>query len=175
MEKMGIKLDEKSVKIAERAIGLKVGYEILFGLAEQRGYIIKAAAGWKFQKFEIMYVNNLKFQRSVDGLLQMLKAEIEEYYASVNVKQVREELKNARGEINRITAEDRYERAKKLAIKTEKTVEELAEIEKLEEELEIELLILEEAKKDSKKLEKKAKDSVKAQALAEYKKRMGRV
>ena len=172
---MGIKLDEKSVKIAERAVGLKVSYEILFGLAEERGYIIKAAAGWKFQKFEIMYVNNLKFQRSVDGLLQMLKAEIEEYYASVNVKQVREELKNARGEINRITNEERFERAKKLAIKTEKTVEELTEIEKLEEELEIELLILEEAKKDSKKLEKRARDTVKAQALAEYKKRMGRV
>ena len=174
MKKM-VKLDEKSVKVAERAINLKASYEILFGLAEERGYIIKAAAGWKFQKFEIMYVNNLKFQRSVDGLLQMLKAEIEEYYASVNVKQVREELKNARGEINRITAEDRYERAKKLAIKTEKTVEELAEIEKLEEELEIELLILEEARKDSKKLEKKARDTVKAQALEEYKRRMGRV
>ena len=170
-----VRLDEKSVKIAERAVQLKVSYELLFKLAEERGYVIKAAAGWKFQKFEVMYTNNLKFQRSVDGLLQMLKADIEEYYSSVNVSSIRQELKNAKGEINRITAEERYERAKKLAIKTEKTVEELAEIEQLEEELEIELIILEEAKKDSKKLEKKARDSVKAQALAEYKRRMGRV
>lgn len=170
-----VKLDEKTVKVAERAVALKVGYEVLFGLAEQRGYIIKASAGYKFTKIEIMYFNNLKFQKSVDGLLQLLKAEIEEYYAGINVASIRKELTQARSEINRITAEDRFEKAKKLAIKTEKTVEELAEIEKLEEELEIELLILEEAKKDSKRLAKKANDSVKAQALAEYKRRMDRV
>ena len=62
-----------------------------------------------------------------------------------------------------------------MAIKTEKTQEELQEIDQLEEELEIEMLILEEAKKDSKKLEKRARDTVKAQALEEYKRRMGRV
>ena len=168
-------LDEKSVKIAERAVGLKVGYDGLFKLAEDRGYVIKASAGYKFTKFEQMYVNNLKFQRSVDGLLNILKAEIEEYYATQNVASIRAELKNAKSEINKITNEDRYDRAKKLAIKTEKTNEEIAEIEKLEEELEVELIILEEAKKDSKKLEKRARDTVKAQALAEYKKRMGRV
>ena len=62
-----------------------------------------------------------------------------------------------------------------MAIKTEKTEQEIQEIDKLEEELEIELLILEEAKKDSKRLEKKARDTVKAQALEEYRRRMGRV
>ena len=170
-----VKLDEKSVKIAERAVSLKVSYETLFGLADQRGYVIKASAGWKFTKFEVMYCNNLKFQRSVDGLLEMLKAEIEIYYADQNITSIRSELKNAKSEIIKITNEERFEKARRLAIKTEKTQEELQEIEQLEEELEIELLILEEAKKDSKKLEKKARDTVKAQALAEYKKRMGRV
>lgn len=170
-----VKLDEKTVKVAERAINLKVGYDTLFSLAEERGYIIKASAGYKFTKFETMYTNNLKFQRSVDGLLIILKAEIEEYYAEVNVSSIRVELRNAKGEINRITSEERFEKAKKLAIKTEKTEEELREIEQLEEDLEVELIILEEAKKDSKRLEKKARDSVKAQALAEYKRRMGRV
>lgn len=170
-----VKLDEKTVKVAERAVALKAGYEVLFDLADQRGYIIKASAGYKFTKFEVMYTNNLKFQKSVDGLLSILKAEIEEYYAGQNIKSIREELKNAKGEINRITAEERYDRAKKLAIKTEKTVEEMQEIESLEEELEIELLILEEAKKDSKRLEKRVRDTVKAQALEEYKRRMGRV
>ena len=174
MEKM-VRLDEKTVKVAERAIGLKVGYEVLFKLADERGYVIKAASGYRFQKFETMYLNNLKFQRSVDGLLAMLKVEIEEYYTEQNVVSIRAELKNAKSEINKITSEERYERAKKLAIKTEKTVEEIEEIEKLEEELEVELIILEEAKKDSKKLEKRAKDSIKAQALMEYRKRMGRV
>lgn len=170
-----VKLDEKTVKVAERAVNLKVGYDTLFTLAEERGYIIKASAGYKFTKFETMYTNNLKFQRSVDGLLAMLKSEIEVYYADQNVAQIRGELKNARSEINKITGEEKFERAKKLAIKTEKTEEELREIEQLEEELEVELIILEEAKKDSKKLEKKARDTVKAQALMEYKKRMGRV
>ena len=170
-----VKLDEKTVKIAERAIGLKVGYDTLFTLAEERGYIIKASAGYKFTKFETMYTNNLKFQRSVDGLLAMLKTEVEVYYADQNVSQIRGELKNAKSEIIKITAEERFEKAKKLAIKTEKTQEELQEIENLENELEIELAILEEAKKDSKKLEKKARDTVKAQALTEYRKRMGRV
>ena len=170
-----VKLDEKTVKVAERAVNLKVGYEVLFKLAEERGYIIKASAGYKFTRLEIMYCNNLKFQRSVDGLLLMLKTEIEEYYAEQNVASIRAELRNAKGEINRITGEEKFERAKKLAIKTEKTVEEIAEIEKLEEELEIELIILEEAKKDSKRLEKKARDTVKAQAIEEYKRRMGRV
>lgn len=170
-----VKLDEKTVKVAERAVALKTGYEVLFGLAEQRGYIIKASAGYKFTKFEVMYTNNLKFQKSVDGLLSILKAEIEEYYAGQNIKSIREELKNAKSEIIKITAEEKFEKAKKLAIKTEKTNEELAEIESLEEELEIELLILEEAKKDSKRLEKKVRDTVKAQALEEYKRRMGRV
>ena len=170
-----VKLDEKTVKIAERAIGLKVGYDTLFTLAEERGYIIKASAGYKFTKFETMYSNNLKFQRSVDGLLQMLKAEVEVYYAEINVASVREELKKAKSEIIKITAEERFEKAKKLAIKTEKTEEELREIEQLEEDLEVELVILEEAKKDSKRLAKKASDTVKAQALAEYKRRMGRV
>ena len=80
MKKMGIKLDEKSVKIAERVVGLKVGYEVLFKVAEERGYVIKASNGYKFIKFETLYVNNLKFQRSVDGLIQLLKAEIEQYY-----------------------------------------------------------------------------------------------
>lgn len=168
-------LDEKSVKIAERAVALKVSYEVLFGLAEERGYVIKASNGYKFTKFETMYVNNLKFQRSVDGLLQLLKVEIEVYYSEQNVASIRKELKQAKSEINKITCEERYERAKKLAIKTEKTNEELEEIDKLEEELEIELIILEEAKKDSKKLEKKARDTVKAQALEEYRRRMGRV
>ena len=170
-----VKLDEKSIKVAERAVTLKAGYQVLFGLAEERGYVIKAAAGWKFQKFEVMYCNNLKFQRSVDGLVMLLKAEIEEYYATINVASIKQELRLAKAEIIKISGEERYERAKKLAIKTEKTQEEIQEIESLEDELEIELMILEEAKKDSKKLEKKAKDSVKAQALAEYKKRMGRV
>lgn len=170
-----VKLDEKTVKVAERAVALKAGYEVLFGLADQRGYIIKASAGYKFTKFEVMYTNNLKFQKSVDGLLSILKAEIEEYYAGQNIKSIREELKNAKSEIIKITAEEKFEKAKKLAIKTEKTNEELAEIESLEEELEIELLILEEAKKDSKRLEKKVRDTVKAQALEEYKRRMGRV
>ena len=170
-----VRLDEKSVRIAERAVNLKVGYEVLFKLAEERGYIIKASAGYKFTRLEIMYCNNLKFQRSVDGLLQLLKTEIEEYYAEQNVTSIRAELKQAKSEIIKITNEDRFEKARKLAIKTEKTQEELAEIEKLEEELEIELIILEEAKKDSKRLEKKARDTVKAQALTEYKKRMGRV
>ena len=172
---MGIKLDEKSIKIAERVVGLKVGYEVLFKVAEERGYVIKASNGYKFIKFETLYVNNLKFQRSVDGLIQLLKAEIEQYYSEQNVAQIRDELKKAKSEIIKISGEERFERAKKLAIKTEKTVEELNEIEKLEEELEVELLILEEAKKDSKKLEKKARDTVKAQALEEYKRRMGRV
>lgn len=170
-----VKLDEKTVKVAERAVNLKVGYEVLFKLAEERGYVVKAAAGHKFTKFEVMYTNNLKFQRSVDGLLQLLKVEIEEYYTEQNIASIREELRAAKGEINRITSEERFEKARKLAIKTEKTVEEIAEIEKLEEELEIELIILDEAKKDSKRLAKKAHDSIKAQALAEYKKRMGRV
>ena len=170
-----VKLDEKSVKIAERAVALKAGYEVLFGLAEKRGYVLKASAGWKFTKFEVMYCNNLKFQKSVDGLLSLLKAEIEEYYAEINVAQIRGELKNAKSEIIKITNEEKFEKAKKLAIKTEKTQEELQEIERLEEELEIELLILEEAKKDSKKLERRARDTVKAQALEEYRKRMGRV
>ena len=170
-----VKLDDKTVKVAERAVSLKVSYETLFGLADQRGYIIKASAGYKFTKFEIMYCNNLKFQKSVDGLLAILKAEIEEYYAEQNIKSIREELKKAKSEIIKITNEERFEKAKKLAIKTEKTQEELNEIEALEEELETELLILEEAKKDSKRLEKKARDTVKAQALEEYKRRMGRV
>ena len=170
-----VRLDDKSIKLAERAVALKASYEVLFGLAEQRGYVVKAANGWKFTKFEVMYCNNLKFQKSVDGLLALLRAEIEEYYASINIASIRAELRTAKGEINRITAEERFERAKKLAIKTEKTEEELKEISELEEELEIEIAILEEAKKDSKKLEKKARDSVKAQALAEYKRRMGRV
>ena len=170
-----VKLDEKSVKVAERAIGLKLGYEGLFKLAEERGYVIKASAGWKFTRLEIMYCNNLKFQRSVDGLIQLLKAEIEQYYAEINVASVRQELRTAKAEIIKITNEDRFERAKKLAIKTEKTVEELEEIERLEEELEVELIILEEAKKDSKKLEKRARDTIKNQALMEYKRRMGRV
>ena len=170
-----VKLDDKTVKIAERAVALKVTYEMLFGLADQRGYVIKASAGWKFTKLEIMYCNNLKFQRSVDGLLEMLKAEIEIYYAEQNIASIRSELKNAKSEIIKITNEERFEKARRLAIKTEKTAEELQEIEQLEEELEIELLILEEAKKDSKKLEKKARDTVKNQALMEYRKRMGRV
>ena len=170
-----VKLDDKTVKVAERAVALKVGYEVLFELADQRGYIVKASAGYKFTKFEIMYCNNLKFQKSVDGLLAMLKIEIEEYYTEQNVASIREELKNAKSEIIKITAEERFEKAKKLAIKTEKTQEELQEIEKLENELEIELVILEEAKKDSKRLEKKARDTVKAQALTEYRRRMGRV
>ena len=170
-----VKLDEKSVKIAERAVALKVSYEVLFGLAEQRGYVIKASAGYKFTRFEVMYCNNLKFQKSVDGLLAMLKAEIEVYYSEQNVASIRKELKQAKSEIIKITSEERFERAKRLAIKTEKTEEELREIDELEEELEIEMLILEEAKKDSKKLEKKARDTVKAQALEEYRRRMGRV
>ena len=170
-----VRLDEKTVKIAERAVDLKVGYETLFNLAEQRGYVIKASAGWKFTKFEIMYCNNLKFQKSVDGLLAMLKVEIEQYYTEQNVASIREELKKAKSEIIKITGEEKFERAKKLAIKTEKTQEELQEIENLENELEIELMILEEAKKDSKRLEKKARDTVKNQALTEYKRRMGRV
>ena len=170
-----VKLDEKNLKLAERAVALKAGYEVLFKLAEERGYILKASAGYKFTKFEIMYCNNLKFQKSVDGLLNILKAEIEEYYSEQNVASIRKELKNAKSEIIKITAEEKFEKARKLAIKTEKTQEELAEIESLEEELEIELTILEEAKKDSKRLEKKARDTVKAQALTEYKRRMGRV
>ena len=170
-----VKLDDKTVKVAERAVALKVGYNVLFDLADQRGYIIKASAGYKFTKFEIMYCNNLKFQKSVDGLLAILKAEIEEYYTEQNVASIREELKNAKSEIIKITAEEKFEKAKKLAIKTEKTQEELQEIESLENELEIELLILEEAKKDSKRLEKKARDTIKSQALTEYKRRMGRV
>lgn len=172
---MCIKLDEKSVKVAERAIQLKVGYDILFKLAEERNYVVKASNGYKFIKFETMYWNNLKFQKSVDGLLQLLKAEVEVYYSEQNVASIRKELKQAKSEIIKITAEDRFEKARRLAIKTEKTQEELQEIEQLEEELEIELIILEEAKKDSKKLEKKAKDTLKAQALEEYRKRMGRV
>ena len=170
-----VKLDEKSVKIAERAVALKVSYEVLFRLAEERGYIVKAAAGYKFTKFEVMYCNNLKFQKSVDGLLNIIKAEIEEYYASINVASIRQELRKAKAEIIKISGEEKFDRARKLAIKTEKTEEELREIQDLEEELEGELIILEEAKKDSKRLEKKARDSVKAQALAEYKRRMGRV
>ena len=170
-----VKLDEKSIKIAERAVGLKANYEDYFKLAEQRGYIVKASAGYKFTKFQVMYCNNLKFQKSIDGLLNIIKTEIEEYYASINVASIRQELRQAKAEIIKITAEDRFERAKRLAIKTEKTNEELEEIDRLEEELEIEMLILEEAKKDSKRLEKKARDTVKAQALEEYKKRMGRV
>ena len=170
-----VKLDEKSIKIAERAVDLKANYDAYFKLAEQRGYIVKASAGYKFTKFQIMYCNNLKFQKSIDGLLNIIKAEIEEYYASINVASIRQELRQAKAEIIKITAEDRFERAKRLAIKTEKTNEELEEIDRLEEELEIEMLILEEAKKDSKRLEKKARDTVKAQALEEYKKRMGRV
>lgn len=170
-----VKLDDKTVKVAERAVNLKVGYETLFKLADERGYIIKASAGYKFTKFEVMYCNNLKFQKSVDGLLNILKAEIEAYYAEINVEGIRKELKQAKAEIIKITAEERFEKAKKLAIKTEKTQEELQEIENLEKELEIELLILEEAKKDSKILEKKAKNTIKAQALEEYKRRMGRV
>lgn len=170
-----VKLDDKTVKIVERAIGLKASYEIYFKLAEERGYVVKSAAGWKFTKFETMYTNNLKFQRSIDGLLMLLKAEVEVYYAEVNIVSIRQELRNAKAEVNKITCEERYEKARKLAIKTEKTEAEIQEIEDLEEELEIELIILEEAKKDSKKLERKARDSVKAQALAEYKKRMGRV
>jgi hypothetical protein len=170
-----VKLDEKTVKVAERAIQLKVGYEVLFKLAEERNYVVKASNGYKFTKFETMYVNNLKFQRSVDGLLQLLKAEIEIYYSEQNVASIRKELKQAKSEIIKISAEERFDRAKKLALKTEKTNEELEEIDRLEEELEIEILILEEAKKDSKRLEKKARDTVKAQALEEYRKRMGRV
>lgn len=170
-----VKLDDKSIKVAERAVALKASYETIFKLAEERGYIVKAAAGWKFTRFEVMYCNNLKFQKSVDGLLNILKAEIEAYYAEINVKNIRDELRTAKAEIIKITNEEKFERARKLAIKTEKTEEELKEISELEEDLEIELLILEEAKKDSKKLEKKARDSVKAQALAEYKRRMGRV
>ena len=122
-----------------------------------------------------MYCNNLKFQKSVDGLLNIIKAEIEEYYASINVASIRQELRKAKAEIIKISGEEKFDRARKLAIKTEKTEEELREIQDLEEELEGELIILEEAKKDSKRLEKKARDSVKAQALAEYKRRMGRV
>ena len=137
--------------------------------------MVKSASGYKFTKFEVMYTNNLKFQKSIDGLLMLLKAEVEVYYSEQNVAQIRDELKKAKSEIIKISGEERFERAKKLAIKTEKTVEELNEIEKLEEELEVELLILEEAKKDSKKLEKRASDTVKAQALMEYKRRMGRV
>ena len=170
-----VKLDEKSIKIVERAIALKAGYEVYFKLAEERGYVVKAAAGHRFTRFEVMYCNNLKFQRSIDGLLTLLRAEVETYYAEQNVAQIRRELTQAKSEIDKITAEERYERAKKLAIKTEKTEQELLEIEQLEEELEVELLILEEAKKDSKKLEKRARDTIKAQALMEYKKRMGRV
>ena len=170
-----VKLDEKTVKVAERAVSLKVGYEVLFDLAENRGYVIKASAGYKFTKFEIMYCNNLKFQKSVDGLIQLLKAEIEAYYTEQNVASIRQELKQAKSEIIKITGEEKFDRAKRLAIKTEKTQEELQEIEQLEEELEIELVILEEAKKDSKKLEKRAMDTVKAQALMEYRRRMGRV
>ena len=170
-----VKLDEKSIKTVERAIALKAGYEVYFKLAEERGYIVKAAAGYKFTRFEVMYTNNLKFQRSIDGLLMLLRAEVETYYAEQNVTQIRRELTQAKSEINKITNEERYEKAKKLAIKTEKTEQELLEIEQLEEELEVELIILEEAKKDSKKLEKRAKDTVKAQALMEYRKRMGRV
>ena len=172
---MVLKLDDKSIKVVERAINLRGTYEEFFRLAQDRDYVIKASAGWKFTKFPIMYTNNLRFQKSIDGLINILKAEAEEYYASVNIASIRKELTQAKAEINKITAEDRYERARRLAIKTEKTVEEIEEINKLEEELEVELLILEEAKKDSKRLAKKASDSIKAQALMEYKKRMGRV
>lgn len=172
---MGIKLDDKSIKVAERVVNLKADYTTIFKMAEERGYVIKASNGYKFIKFETMYVNNLKFQRSVDGLLQLLKAEIEIYYSEQNVASIRKELKQTKSEIIKITAEERFNRAKKLALKTEKTNEELEEIDKLEEELEVEILILEEAKKDSKRLEKKARDTVKAQALEEYRKRMGRV
>ena len=170
-----VKLDDKSIKIVERAVDLKASYEDYFKLAEARGYVIKASAGYKFTRFEVMYTNNLKFQKSVDGLLGILKAEIEEYYATINIASIRKELKQAKSEIIKITSEEKFEKARRLAIKTEKTQEELQEIEQLEEELEIELIILEEAKKDSKKLEKKARDTVKAQALEEYKRRMGRV
>ena len=164
---MGIKLDEKSVKVAERAINLKASYEVYFKLADERGYVIKASNGYKFTKFQIMYCNNLKFQKSVDGLIALLKLEIEVYYSEQNVAQIRDELKKAKSEIIKISAEERFDRARKLAIKTEKTQEELQEIDQLEEELEIEMIILEEAKKDSKKLEKRARDTVKAQALEE--------
>lgn len=70
-------LDEKTVKMAERVVSLKADYATIFKIAEERGYIIKASAGYKFTKFEIMYCNNLKFQKSVDGLIAILKAEIE--------------------------------------------------------------------------------------------------
>lgn len=172
---MVIKLDDKTVKIVERAVALKASYETYFKLAEERGYVVKAAAGFRFTRFEVMYTNNLKFQRSIDGLLTLLRAEIEKYYSEQNIAIIRAELRNAKGEINRITTEERYDRAKKLAIKTEKTVEEMQEIESLEEELELEMLILDEAKKDVKKLTKQARDTIRQQALTEYRKRMGRV
>ena len=111
-----VKLDEKSVKVAERAVYLKVGYEVLFKLAEERGYIIKASAGYRFTKFEVMYCNNLKFQKSVDGLINILKSEIEAYYAEINVASIRDELRKAKSEIIKISGEERFDRARKLAL-----------------------------------------------------------
>ena len=60
-----VKLDEKSVKVAERVVNLKADYATIFKMAEERGYIVKASAGYKFTKFQVMYFNNLKFQKSV--------------------------------------------------------------------------------------------------------------
>ena len=93
-----VKLDEKTVRVAERAINLKASYEVYFKLAEERGYVVKSASGYKFTKFEVMYTNNLKFQKSIDGLLMLLKAEVEVYYSEQNVAQIRDELKKAKKE-----------------------------------------------------------------------------
>lgn len=67
-----------------------------------------------------MYCNNLKFQKSVDGLIAILKAEIEEYYASINIASIRKELKQAKSEIIKITGEREVSRAKKINHKDRK-------------------------------------------------------